>query len=81
MCKRKKISINLDVHMLADLDNENDCDLYANEHRKDGLKSKYTENVLVQNGVEKLRHLLIFGLKLTEFAGTFTCVSTRRLVT
>ena len=59
MCKRKKISINLDVHMLADLDNENDCDLYANEHRKDGLKSKSIENARFRKGEGNLRYLLM----------------------
>ena len=72
MCKWKKFSIDLEDYKNADSDNENVRDFNTNEHRKDGLKSKYTENVLVQNGDEKLRHLLIFGLKLIEFAGNFT---------
>ena len=59
MCKRKKISINLDVHMLADSDNDNVRDLNANEHRKDGLTSKSIENAPVRKGEGKLCHVLM----------------------
>ena len=44
----------------------------ANECRKDGLKSTYAENVRVQKGDRKLRHLRMVDAKLIEFAGNFT---------
>ena len=56
-------------------------DLYANECRREGLKSMCNEKVRVQKGDGKLRHVLMVGAKLIEFAGNITCGSTRRLVT
>ena len=43
--KLKKFSIVLEVIKLADSDIKNVRDLYANEHRKDGLESKSIEKV------------------------------------
>ena len=68
----KKFSTVLDVFKLADSDDENVRDLNANEHRKDGLKSKSIEKVRVQKVEGKHRHVLMVGGKLTEFAGNFT---------
>ena len=73
MWKRKKFRIVLGVDKLVDSDNENVRDLIATECQKDGLKSKYAENVRVQKGEGKLRRLLIVWTKLIEFAGNFTC--------
>ena len=81
MCKRKKISINLDVHMLADSDNDNVRDLNVNEHWKDGLKSRSIENARFRKGEGNLRYVLTVGAKLTGFAGNFTCVSAMCLAT
>ena len=50
-CKRKKFHIFLDVFKLADSDNENVRDLYANECLNDGLKSKSIEKVNVQKAM------------------------------
>ena len=81
MCKRWKFSILLDVDKHADSDNENACDLNANECRDDGLKSKYTENVCIQTGEGKLRQVLMVCSKHIELAGNFTWVCPMRLVT
>ena len=81
MCKRKKISINLDVHMLADSDNDNVRDLNANEHRKDGLKSKSIEKECVQKREGKLRHQLMVGPSSLSSFGTAPFCCPRRLVT
>ena len=48
---------------------------------KDGIQSKYAENVRFQNGDRKLRHLLMVGSKLIEFAGNFTLGLSKRLMT
>ena len=72
MCKRKKFHIVLDAYKLADSDNDNVRDFNANECRKDGLKSKSIENARVRKGEGKLRHVLMVGAKLIEFAGNFT---------
>ena len=46
---------------------------------KDDLKLKIIENMRVPKGDGMVRHLLMVGAKLIEFAGTSPCVSTRRL--
>ena len=79
MWKRKKFRIVLDIYKLTDSDNENVRDHNAKEYRNDGLKSKSIENVRVQKCDGMVRHLLMVGAKLIEFAGTSPCVSTRRL--
>ena len=56
-----------------DSDNEDVRDLHGNECLKDGIKSKYTENLCVPKGYGKLRHLLMVGVKLTTFTRNFTC--------
>ena len=72
MCNGKRFSIDLDVYKFADLDNAKVSYLNANECRKDGLESKYVENVRVQKGELKLCQLLMAGAKLIEFTGNFT---------
>ena len=81
MYTSKRFYIVLDVYKLADSDNENVCDLNANECRDDGLKSKYTEKVRVQTGEGKLRQMLMVGAKHIQFIGTSPCGCPRRLVT
>ena len=80
MRNRKKFSIVLKVYKLSDSDIDEVRDLNANECGKDGLKTKYAENVCVQKGDRKLRHLLMVGTKLIELWGTSPCGCPRRLV-
>ena len=72
MCNGKRFSIDLDVYKFADLDNAKVSYLNANECRKDGLESKYVENVRVQKGERRLCQLLMAGAKLIGFTGNFT---------
>ena len=71
--KWKKFHAVLDVYKLVDSDKEDVRDLHGNECLKDGIKSKYTENLCVPKGYGKLRHLLMVGVKLTTFTRNFTC--------
>ena len=81
MYKHKKFHLVLDVFKLGDSDDENVCDLNANECRKDGLKSKYIENVRVQKGEWKLIHLLMVAPSSLSSRGTSPCGCPRRLAT
>ncbi len=60
MCTRKKFPIVLEVYKLVDSDNEK-VRAQCEECPNDGLKSNNNENVRVQKGYQKLRHLVIVG--------------------
>ena len=60
MCKRKKFPFVLEVYKLVDSDNEK-VRAQCEECPNDGLKSNNNENVRVQKGYQKLRHLVIVG--------------------
>ena len=60
VCTRKKFSIVIEVYKLADSDNEK-VRAQCEECPNDGLKSNNNENVRVQKGYQKLRHLVIVG--------------------
>ena len=77
----EEVPIVLDIYKLADSDNENVRDLNANEHRKDGLKSKSIEKVCLQKVEGKHGHLLMVCSKLIESAGNFTRCCPRCLTT